>query len=786
MGDTTNSQDQASATEKVSNFGSNLSAQLWFGKDGVSNAVLDTYGVVTSALYSWFATAAGEAGKIPGPVGLIGTTVNVVVSSATGTDIECSVKGATEGAAIGIAAAAAAAVITEIPSAGLATAVEPIITSATNIFFGTAAQKIITASCLTDKGYIDGKLSTPIPIPTPITPDQATSEQAFQDTLTDSPLPQAPASTSQPLQASTSNLAAQIIQFRPSPDYTGADGVYTVQSGQTLTSIAAANGVSVKELEETNPQIVYPDSIRTGQVIQLPQSATGYVPGATNSSTDTIPDDAAQTGALTNALQQSAGTDISVVAENSGRIALLSTTTGQATIIANDGTVTTESLDSYNQQAQITYDNYVANGYLNSNSQVDYADYQSNVYGVLGADGQTGTVDTSAGVITQDAQGDIAVQTAAGQLYFYDQANGESLFASDSGPNSELVADVQSSGTASGIIDDSKAFTTDGNVQYEDSVSTTSTGQATATYTGQGGVIDLSDATVNLSAGSSATLSGSNNNITGGIGDTVTTQGTNENVTLGTSSTLDVQNGSVTVNLSGSTVIVGAGSEATLTGSSDTVTDGANTTLSLTGVSNNDTVTMSAGDTVSIASSDQGEMIYASGDAVSLGSNTTSTLIGNNDQVSGGTGNTVSVVGNDTVQGASDLLYLGGNETVSTSGSGMTVETNANDVVVGSGDTVNVGGNLAAGQSAGVTTLVGSNDLVDATGDTLSVQGNDTVQGTSDLLYLGGNETVSTSGSGMTVETNANDVVVGSGDTVNVGGNLAAGQSAGVTTLVGS
>ncbi|MBV6754801.1 matrixin family metalloprotease, partial [Pseudomonas chlororaphis] len=138
------------------------------------------------------------------------------------------------------------------------------------------------------------------------------------------------------------------------------------------------------------------------------------------------------------------------------------------------------------------------------------------------------------------------------------------------------------------------------------------------------------------------------------------------------------------------------------------------------------------------------------------------------------TGDTLSVQGNDTVQGTSDLLYLGGNETVSTSGSGMTVETSANDVVAGSGDTVNVGGNLLAGQSAGVTTLEGIGDKVYASTDTLDIGGSTTatVVGSDDLIgILGSGSTINASSDTFQAINGVKDTIVGSHDVINDGLN---------------
>ena len=69
------------------------------------------------------------------------------------------------------------------------------------------------------------------------------------------------------------------------------DHVYRVQSGDTLTAIAHAHGVSLAELERANPDIHHPDLIRTGQAIRIPSNATApqrHPPTYTVHSGDTL------------------------------------------------------------------------------------------------------------------------------------------------------------------------------------------------------------------------------------------------------------------------------------------------------------------------------------------------------------------------------------------------------------------------------------------------------------------------------------------------------------------
>lgn len=49
---------------------------------------------------------------------------------------------------------------------------------------------------------------------------------------------------------------------------------YTVKPGDTLTAIARNTGTTVSALRDVNPSLAYPDMIRVGQVLNLPQPAT--------------------------------------------------------------------------------------------------------------------------------------------------------------------------------------------------------------------------------------------------------------------------------------------------------------------------------------------------------------------------------------------------------------------------------------------------------------------------------------------------------------------------------
>jgi LysM repeat protein len=508
MGGATNSNGTAAAKAQINQFLGNLGTQF----SGKGNVQQDAANLAISAKYAYMANAAGEAGRLPGIVGVTGTVVSVAVGAGTSGGNTCSVIGVVAGTVGGIAAGAAA------------TPGGPVFQFWVGASAGTLAQKAATALCQTSLGYVNG--AAPASQSSSI---QASSAQALQQAIATTSMP---APVSAPAPSDASSLAASIVKFRPSPDYTGSNGIYTVQSGQNLTGIAKANGIPLSQLLATNPQITDPNSIRSGQVIQLPTNASGYVPGQNNSGG--VPNNAVQTSTLTSVLQQSAGSSVSVVTENSGQIAVLSATTGLATVIANDGTVSTISLDSYHQQAQSTYNSYVANGYVNPNTQVSYADYQNNVYGSLNANGQS-TIATSAGMIYQDANGNIAAQSATGSLYAYNSSTQQSLLANNSGNGSSatLIADIQATNPTTGNqTNDLKTFNGNGAVQGEVQIGTSSTGAVSAYISGAGGMIDLSNSAITLAPGATATITGNGNTITVDSKDQATVVGNGNTTTL--------------------------------------------------------------------------------------------------------------------------------------------------------------------------------------------------------------------------------------------------------------
>ncbi|AMP13279.1 beta strand repeat-containing protein [Collimonas pratensis] len=135
--------------------------------------------------------------------------------------------------------------------------------------------------------------------------------------------------------------------------------------------------------------------------------------------------------------------------------------------------------------------------------------------------------------------------------------------------------------------EDLKNLNTDGSVQNEDIITTPTEGQATAIYTGEGGVIDLSNSAITLGAHSSGTLTGSGNAVTEDSGATanIDAQSINDIITMATNSSVVVDDGAscTLVNAVSDTVTLDSGASATVNGSVETNAAGATpSTLTLT------------------------------------------------------------------------------------------------------------------------------------------------------------------------------------------------------------
>ena len=353
---------------------------------------------------------------------------------------------------------------------------------------------------------------------------------------------------------------------------------------------------------------------------------------------------------------------------------------------------------------------------------------------------------------------------------------------------------------------------------FDQVVTTQTNGQISATISGQGDVANLNGATITLTAGTQATVDGSNNGISLTSNDALTSTGGGNNISAtssdlveisGTGGTFDTINASGTAFGGTSSpgqatgILIGANSQANINGSGDGVwltgsgtslgTYGGNNTLVGTGTDNLvvlgntngsfDNVDLTGDQSGSTTANGQGTGIY-------LNSNAQANVNGSTDTVSLNTGDSLGVSGGgDTIgSGAGDLVVIsntGGNfdtvnangaadggTTANGQGTGISLNANAQANVNGSGDGIN----LTTGDSLGVS---GGGDTIGSGAGDLVVLNNtggnfDTVNANGDA---DGGTTANGQGTGISLSANAQANVNGSGDGI----NLTTGDSLGVS-----
>lgn len=128
------------------------------------------------------------------------------------------------------------------------------------------------------------------------------------------------------------------------------------------------------------------------------------------------------------------------------------------------------------------------------------------------------------------------------------------------------TAETFTQNTDGSAIYDLKNLTAIGDVQNELTTTASTTGQATVTYSGQGGTIDLSNSAITLGAGSSATINGIGNAVTEAAGATVIIgpNSINNIITMATNGTVVIDDGASCklVNVADNTVTIGHGASA--------------------------------------------------------------------------------------------------------------------------------------------------------------------------------------------------------------------------------
>ena len=248
----------------------------------------------------------------------------------------------------------------------------------------------------------------------------------------------------------------------------------------------------------------------------------------------------------------------------------------------------------------------------------------------------------------------------------------------------------------------------------------------TTDVTGSNVSVTRSGVNVMVDNNASATVSGSENAIVLKSDDTLAVTGQGDAVTVeGTNDSLTMSSGLITVQ---------GGAQAAIDGSSDTIDVAASATVAVGG--SNDRVQVS-GPGANLSLDGSGEFVAMDDGSLQLADGSSATLEGSNDAVSLGSNDTLRVDGqNDTI------TAYGQNDTVTVAGPGDTV------TAVQSFDTVSVTGandTVTAEQSYSSVTVTGVNDAVAETNF-------------QDAVVLGGqNDTATLSGYGDT----ANAVGVG-------------------------
>ncbi len=98
----------------------------------------------------------------------------------------------------------------------------------------------------------------------------AENELKLQQQAVTPAIPASPASAATPPTDNTGQLASALTSQMSAIEQSGTTA-YVVQAGDTMTSIAQAQGISLPALEAANPQIPNPDEIITGNSVFIPQ-----------------------------------------------------------------------------------------------------------------------------------------------------------------------------------------------------------------------------------------------------------------------------------------------------------------------------------------------------------------------------------------------------------------------------------------------------------------------------------------------------------------------------------
>ena len=318
---------------------------------------------------------------------------------------------------------------------------------------------------------------------------------------------------------------------------------------------------------------------------------------------------------------------------------------------------------------------------------------------------------------------------------------GDSIVASSDTLIVAAGASVTVTGNADAITLNSGA-----QVTFGDSSTDTVAATGVSLAVGNGDVITASFDTIALN-GASATITGTNNMITGGPGESVTLSSSAYETIGGNGVWVKAVAGD-TVEATNATVAVAASASVTIGGTGDTISAGAGAAMTLdTGatvaiVTTGLTVTLGNDDSVT-ASSDSfnaaaPSMTTITGTADTITNAYSETLIfttaGTSDTISAGSNSHDAVIvaqsgsfftfgssiTNDTIQGAGVSATLANGDTITASSDTLTLAASATVTISGSSDTINlVAGDKVTASSDKITFLSGVSDTITGTNNTL-------------------------------------------------------------------
>jgi hypothetical protein len=369
---------------------------------------------------------------------------------------------------------------------------------------------------------------------------------------------------------------------------------------------------------------------------------------------------------------------------------------------------------------------------------------------------------------------------------------------------------------AGSSVADLQQFAANGTQQYDEITTITAVGEVSVDISGTGAVTDLSNASISLAPGSSATIIGGADAVNAASGSTLTLTGDNNALTLAANSAASLTGIGESVFGSGAAVTLGANSSASFAGSGNTINAAQGDVIAednaVINVAQGASVTIVGTGDVVVAGGNDLIAVIGGGDIVSLnGAGNTAVLFGNGnaDIVNGDiAGDDVALAGatTATVNGAGGGINLGAGDTLTTSNEAIYAAENTTGVtvygsgdvvnaasgflgtVVGGGDTVNLNGanNTAVligngnadtvnGDNAGndVALAGGTAATVNGAGGAINLSAGDTLTASNEAVYAAANTTSATvNGSGDVVNAASGFVgnVVGGGDTVNLNG----------------